>query len=148
MKLDIEWETGPAQEWLRDWKGQLRERRRELVRRLSNQTLQGVVQANPVETGRSRAAWVAAGEQLEMQAPGGWQGNDAEAMRSGAAQGQGAERETEFSTEISLSNSVAYVPILEYGSAQMNPRAMGRRTLQQTQQECQRIAQAVLLQGE
>ena len=148
MRISAEWDNGPAQNWLAEWRNVVPERRRELVRQLTAFALQGVVQANPVETGRSRAAWVAAGEQLGCMPQGAWQGTDAAAMGEGAARGRGPAQETADVSEMELANGVSYVPILEYGSSKMSPRAMVRQTLQQTGQQSVSIAEAVLLRGE
>lgn len=116
----------------------LSESRRRLVEQAMRQTLQDVVRLNPVDTGRSRSAWVAALRQAGWEVPGGWQGprSDASAIAQGAGLGELARSEPSSSmTMLSAHNRVRYVGFLEYGTRRMAPFAMVRRALAVAQQQ-------------
>ncbi len=96
---------GDAIERLRDLaETGVSEARRRMVEQGMKATLESTIELNPVETGRSRAAWQAALGHLDIQ-------HDAE------------------STTASATNSVSYVPFLEYGTSRQAPFQMVRRSL-------------------
>jgi len=101
--------------------------RRRMVERGMEATLESTIQLNPVETGRSRAAWKAALDQLR----GG--GFDASAASGPVGEGMAAgsldHQHDSNTTTISATNSVSYVPFLEYGTSRMTPFQMVRRSL-------------------
>lgn len=115
----------------------LPESRRELVRDAMRETLSQVVRLNPVETGRSRAAWVRALEQMGGEAPQGWKGPRA----NGAAVSEGSraaavqQADEDSLTTAAATNSVKYVKYLEYGTSKMGAFAMTRRALLGVQQQ-------------
>lgn len=131
MKLTIEL-TGDAADSLRERaRTKLPVERRDLVERLLRRSLSQIVIENPVDTGRSRAAWARVLEQLGGFVPG-WQGRDAIAMREGSRSGKLAIVESAQSTTASATNSVKYIPFLEYGTHRSAPVAMVRRALAAT----------------
>lgn len=96
------------------------EARQHMVNQLAADVLDHTAQENPVDSGRSRAGWLAAAEQL----PG--------SQVSGAgATGEGTLRlnHDQTTTSVSAINQVPYVTYLEYGTSKMAPFAMLRRTL-------------------
>lgn len=129
MKLEFRVETFTTEHWLRHWQWQVQQNRHEVSRELAEETVGRIIESTPVETGRARGGWVGAAEQLNLPAPAGWGGNDAEAMNEGVSSGSGSLEESSDSTRYTLRNDVLYVPILEYGSSKMAARAIVRRTL-------------------
>ncbi len=93
--------------------------------------LQNIIAANPVDSGRSRSAWVAALEDLGGTPPGGWQGNhpDPAAIAEGSTLGGADLSDNGTRAEVSLFNEVDYIGLLEYGGAGRSPRAMVRQNL-------------------
>jgi hypothetical protein len=117
--------------------GDLPESRRDLVADAMRAALAHVVRLNPVETGRSRAAWTAALEQFgggSPAGPGGSQGT-ASAIAEGRRLGSVERVEQESMTEAAASNAVRYVKYLEYGTSKMAAFAMVRRALASVQQQ-------------
>ena len=116
---------------------ELPEARRDLVRDAMREALSQVVRLNPVETGRSRAAWVRTLEQMGGEAPQGWRGPRANgaaiAEGSGAAAVEQADEES--LTTAAATSSVKYVRYLEYGTSKMGAFAMVRRALLGVQQQ-------------
>ena len=105
--------------------------RRDLSRRLMREVLRQTILRNPVDTARSRAAWVASLEQLGGTAPPGWRGPEpsASAIDEGRGLQELTESQTHGETEIEARSGVSYVPYLEYGTRKMAPFAMVRRSL-------------------
>jgi len=105
--------------------------RRKLSADISRQVLEEVVQRNPVETGRSRAAWMVSLQELGGVPPLGWQGTDtnSEALSEGREKSGLSSSENKHQSEVRASNSVPYVPFLEYGTRKMSAFAMVRRSL-------------------
>lgn len=131
MKVRFETSTEGVEQWLQEWQEQVKSRLPETTRLLAEETMTGVVQSTPVETGRARAGWVSAAEVGQLAVSGGWQGNDAGAMQEGRKAGRGRVKQQETVVQYELENGVKYVPILEYGSRKMSARSIVRRTLQQ-----------------
>lgn len=106
-------------------------RRQTLTQQLAQQVLHQTIQTNPVDTARSRAAWVAPLEQLGGTPPQNWQGPhpNPTAIREGAAASSLTQTQTDHTTTLTVSNSVAYINYLEYGTRQSPPQAMLRRSL-------------------
>jgi hypothetical protein len=114
----------------------LPESRRDLVEDAMREALSQVVRLNPVETGRSRAAWAAALEQFgggSVAAPG-----VASGIAEGARLGSAERAEQESITEAAATNAVRYVKYLEYGTSKMAAFAMVRRALAGVQQQVKR----------
>lgn len=106
---------------------QIPDARRRMVERGMDATLESTIQLNPIETGRSRAAWKAALDQLhgESNVAAGAGGPIAE----GVARGSLDHQHESNTTMISATNAVSYVPFLEYGTSRMTPFQMVRRSL-------------------
>jgi hypothetical protein len=108
---------------------------------LADEALRGalarIIATHPVRTGRSRAGWQAALDQFGggTASRGGLRGAGA-AMSSAGFGGEGfAQRDDDAeTTTVSASNTVPYVPFLEYGTSRMAPFAMVRRALAEVQQ--------------
>jgi hypothetical protein len=114
----------------------LPESRRDLVQDAMREALSQVAKLNPVETGRSRAAWVVALEQFGG-GPVAAQGVAA-AIAEGARLGSVERGEQESITEAAATNAVRYVKYLEYGTSKMGAFAMVRRALASVQQQVER----------
>ncbi len=114
--------------------------RRELVERLMREGLTRIVERNPVETGRSRTAWVQSLERLGGQAPPGWTGPLPSGVQRGRTEGRLVRSDTEDRTLIEAMNAVPYIAFLEYGTVRMSAFAMVRKTLAELLQRLNRIA--------
>lgn len=114
----------------------LPEARREMVDEAIRAALRDTVEFNPVDTGRSRSAWVAALAQLGGAPPAGWRGPkpQAGAIAEGASLGAAEAYDETDRSERAASNAVRYVPFLEYGTSRMSPFAMARRALRGVRQ--------------
>lgn len=102
------------------------EARRRMVVQGMQATLERTMALNPVDTGRSRAAWQAALAQLQG---GNTSGGGGGPVAEGAALGWAAQEHGERTSEVSATNGVSYVPFLEYGTSRMAPFQMVRRSL-------------------
>lgn len=123
-----------ASDRLRELQAALPEVRQEAVAETMRETLVEVIRLNPVDTARSRAAWVNALEQLGGVAPAGWQGPHPTQEHAGRSRGQSAQQNDDDQTTVSASNGVDYVPLLEYGTRRTSPIGMVRRALQAARQ--------------
>ena len=105
--------------------------RRRLVTAVAREVLEGTIARNPVDTGRSRSAWVAGLTELGGTPPAGWKGPhpDAGAIAAGAELGVVSERDSRGQSEIRVTNGVPYVTFLEFGTRSMAPREMVWRSL-------------------
>ncbi|MFV0445873.1 MAG: hypothetical protein ACK5Q5_20030 [Planctomycetaceae bacterium] len=110
-------------------------RRREAVEAALQDTLVAVIGQNPVETARSRAAWVSSLEQLGGTPPAGWQGLQPSGEADGRIAGQLSRQHEPDITAVSATNSVSYVGFLEYGTSRTSPFSMVRRALRQARQQ-------------
>jgi hypothetical protein len=119
---------------------ELSDARRRLVEQSTQQALVNTLQLNPVDTGRSRAAWAAALQQAGGEAPADWRGPHPQgaAIAEGAARGSFTRSDGESTTLLSAENNVSYVGFLEYGTRRMAPFAMVRRALLAVQQQLAR----------
>lgn len=120
-----------VRKFLRDQRSDLPKQRNELTRQTARDTLTQVIERNPVDTGRSRSAWVAALEDLDGTPPKNWQGPNphADAIRQGAKEGDVQESQSRHQTQIVITNSVPYVAHLEYGTRRMRAFRMVRQAL-------------------
>ena len=116
---------------------ELTDARRRLIEQAMREALADTLRGNPVETGRSRAAWAAALQQAGGEAPAEWRGPhpDAGAIAEGAARGSLTRSDGESTTDLSADNRVRYVGFLEYGTWRRAPFAMVRRALVRVQQQ-------------
>lgn len=103
--------------------------RRQAVEETFRELLAETIRLNPVETARSRAAWVAALEQLGGLPPAGWQGPQPTGESEGRGLGRLDHDDGADVTDIAATNGVRYVPFLEYGTQRMAPFGMVRRAL-------------------
>jgi hypothetical protein len=110
--------------WLAPW-------RREVVDHVARNVLGETIARNPVDTGRSRSAWVAGLEHLGGIAPPGWHGDtpNTAAIAEGAAAADVAQPESRHASEAIVTSGVEYVRYLEYGTRSMSPFAMVGRSL-------------------
>ncbi len=106
---------------------QIPDARRRMVERGLEATLEQTIELNPVETGRSRAAWQRALAELRgaQQAGGIPSGPVAEGWSLGSLE---LDHQA-HTTSGSAVNAVSYVPFLEYGTSRMQPFQMVRRSL-------------------
>jgi hypothetical protein len=129
MQIEFRLE-GDAVERIRDLAGEPVDLARQT---LSEQALRAaltqIVASNPVETGRSRGAWVESLEQLGGTPAAGWEGSQPTAVEEGRRQGQLLSQQLSGRTVLSAVNGVSYVRYLEYGTSRMAPFAMVRRSL-------------------
>lgn len=146
MRLKLEVETETAEEWLQDWRDRVDRRRFALGRSIAELALQRIVEGNPVDTGRSRAAWVAGGQQASLNVSGAGQGGDPQATSAGMSAGTGRMEEEEGRSWYEIVNTVDYVPFLEYGTQRMPAAAMVRASLWRTASDA-RAALSDLMRG-
>lgn len=111
--------------------------RRQLVEESLTSALQQIIETHPVETGRSRAAWEAA---LSQATAGGAssEGGPPRGRAGGSREGRLTVYDGGDITEASATNSVAYVPFIEYGTRRSAPRAIVRRALARLVQRIRR----------
>jgi hypothetical protein len=129
MRIVIEWHNGISPRLRRLADARLPAVRREAVEETFRELLAETIRLNPVETARSRAAWVASLEQLGGAPPAGWQGPHPTAESEGRSLGRLDRDDGPDVTGITATNSVRYVPFLEYGTRRMAPFGMVRRAL-------------------
>ena len=103
------------------------EARQRMVERGMEAALENTIQLNPVDTGRSRAAWKAALDELRGGGSNVTTGSGP--IGAGTALGSLEHDQREATTTISATNAVSYVPFLEYGTSRMTPFQMVRRSL-------------------
>lgn len=86
---------------------------------------------NPVDTARSRSAWVTSLKQLGGVPPTGWRGADPEsaAIAEGTERSHLDSRESSRQSERRATNAVHYVVFLEFGTSSMVPFRMVQRSL-------------------
>ncbi|SFH68502.1 hypothetical protein [Planctomicrobium piriforme] len=131
MQIDIQIE-GDAADRIRELsEGPLQSARRIMVQEAMVQCLQATIAGNPVDTARSRAAWVQPLEQLGGSPPSGWEGPHPTAVEEGRRLGQLIQQESDQASTVSASNGVRYIGYLEYGTSRMAAVAMVRRSLLQ-----------------
>jgi hypothetical protein len=102
---------------------ELPQRRRVALDGTAREILGEIARRNPVETGRSRAAWETAMSVLS--------GTRAQVDLADVTV---RRQEREKQGEITVSNQVEYVPFLEYGTRRMRPFAMVRGALARARQ--------------
>ncbi|WP_437186941.1 hypothetical protein SH668x_000312 [Planctomicrobium sp. SH668] len=130
MRIEID-VTGDAPERIRELAQQsASEARERLIEDAMALTLTSVIMRNPVDTARSRAAWVQSLEELGRVPPAGWEGPHPIAVSEGRRLGTLKKMDSTDVTQINATNSVDYVRFLEYGSSRTAPFAMVRAALQ------------------
>lgn len=106
---------------------QLPRARSQMVTNAATQVLEAIAENHPVRTGRARAAWSSALGQLGGQPT--FPGSDPAAIAEGRGRGSASVSDDGDRTLASATNSVDYIPFLEYGTSRMAPRATVRRSL-------------------
>lgn len=136
MRLVIEIDDQSSEKLEALAEDELPEARRRLVQDVTREALTRTIELNPVDTGRSRAAWAAALTQAGGSPPPGWRGPRPEggAIAEGAALGELVGEDDGDVTSMTAANAVRYVTFLEYGTSRMAPFAMVRRALSVVQQ--------------
>lgn len=131
MRLQITTNLQPLLDRLRAIQRTLPARRQSLAQQLAQSVLHQTILANPVDTARSRAAWVVPLEQLGGTPPQNWQGPhpNPTAIREGANAGTLTRTQTDNTTTLIISNAVSYIAYIEYGTRHTPPRSMLRRSL-------------------
>ncbi len=109
----------------------LPEARQSAVQGAMQAGLAAAIEATPVDTARSRAAWAAALQELGGEPPAGWTGSHPsdDAINEGAALGAVSHLETVSTTELRVENGVPYLPLVEYGTHGQPPRNIVRAGL-------------------
>lgn len=129
MQLRIEVDNQVRQALQKLMNESLPEARRQMVEEAARETLQAIIEKNPVDTGRSRAAWANALGHLDGQPPAGWEGGNRSGTATGRNEGSSSRDDTADATTISAHNEVPYIHYLEYGTSRMAPFAMVRNAL-------------------
>lgn len=119
----MEVDSSRVEAWLTDWQGRVRARRPVVTREIAGLVLGRVMERNPVDTGRSRAAWGEAGSQVGVSVAA------STTAASQAGDGVGRGEDTGQQTRLEFENRVEYTPFLEYGTSRMAARAMVRGAL-------------------
>lgn len=86
-----------------------------VVWKIAMDVLKAVLRASRVDTGRYRAAWMAAGEQAGLPAVGGGRGTP-EGIAKGWSEGAGESGVRVGAAYVELRNAVPYALVLEHGS--------------------------------
>lgn len=109
----------------------LPQRREQLLASVAQSILAETIQQNPVDTGRSRAAWVAPLEQLGGTPPQGWPGPhpNEKALQEGQQAGSLERQQTESTTDLQVTNAIDYIAYLEYGTEKTAPQSMLRKAI-------------------
>lgn len=131
MRLQITSNIQPILDHIRTLQRTLPGRRQALAQQLAQSVLQQTILANPVDTARSRAAWVNLLEQLGGTPTQNWQGPhpNPTAIREGANAATLTRTQTDNTSTLTISNAVPYIAWLEYGTRQTPPASMLRRSL-------------------
>lgn len=129
MRTELDWHNDVSPRLRRLAHTRLPDLRRAAVEETFRELLSETIRLHPVETARSRAAWVAALEQLGGAPPAGWQGPRPTAEAEGRSLGRLHRHDGADVTDIAATNDVVYVPFLEYGTRRMAPFGMVRRAL-------------------
>ncbi|MEZ6056547.1 MAG: hypothetical protein R3C01_07570 [Planctomycetaceae bacterium] len=128
----------PPSSLLRRTEQRLTENRKRLVEAILANVLTEVIEFNPVDSARSRAAWVNSLEQLGVPAPPSWQGDNPTAIAEGRRLGELLRTDSLDITERTAENSVDYVRYLEYGNSRQAPHSMVQRALHHRRQHLAR----------
>lgn len=94
----------------------LPQKRHEFIRRCMIQVLKKTVENNPVNTGRSRAAWVESLEQLGGKPHEGWQGATGLGVPEGRFLSFLDQHDGQDESSFLAVNAVFYTVFLEYGT--------------------------------
>lgn len=97
--------------------------RKQMETRIAGDVLSQTADSNPVQTGRSRAGWLAAAGSIGSNL------DDGAILPTGEGEGSATLSEDEQVTSIRATNEVPYIAYLEYGTSRMAPFAMLRQSL-------------------
>jgi hypothetical protein len=125
MKIKLDVETGKFQRWVNRYlEGVKRDAVPTAIRHISLDLLKRIIEKNPVDTGRSRAAWY---PYLESRgAVFSEAGRDAHVIKEGRSRGGFKERFDILQPYVEIRNGVRYIKFLEYGSSGRSPYGMVR----------------------
>ncbi len=127
IRFSVSGSSFPA---IQAWGGRkLSETRKQLVVQVAKSALQKTIEANPVETGRSRAAWGMALRQLSEYQETDSTSSPADRLDPTAPDGTLFVDHQRDKTRIEATNHVEYVAYLEYGTSRMAPLGMVRKGL-------------------
>lgn len=129
LRIEVDHEVQARLEELLQRK--LPEARRRMVDDAMQLTLQSTMDRNPVDTGRSRAAWAAALQQLDGQDFTVSTGEGPSSPTAGRQESGFSRDDTADTTSVAAQNAVPYITYLEYGTSRMAPFAMARGALLQ-----------------
>lgn len=132
ISLSVEVDAGRAIERLDRLRARrLPEWRRQLTESISREVLRRTIAHNPVDTGRSRSAWVTGLAQLGGTAPPGWKGPHPEpaAVSEGTELASVSQTESATQNEVRVSSGVDYVNFLEFGTRRTAPVEMVGQSL-------------------
>ena len=101
----------------------------QVLREIIFALLQGLVIENPVDTGRSRAAWLAAGKAVKVKVPNP-PPPPGKPHVSITPEGFGKKRATSTFISYTITNGVPYIVFLEMGSSKQQPTGFFRRNVQ------------------
>lgn len=117
-----------------------------LVTEVAGRLTRRALERTPVRTGRARAAWVSALEQLAQPVPTGWQGAEpeADAIAEGRRAGIVEGRLEGHRQEIEITNGVPYTVLLELGSRSRPGKHMVRRSMLEVREQVRSLMRAML----
>ncbi|MCA9053859.1 MAG: hypothetical protein KDA75_08480 [Planctomycetaceae bacterium] len=129
MRIDIQIDDQLSPSVRRFLGAPLADGRRTAVESTARDALADTIRLNPVDTARSRAAWVDALERLGGTPPAGWQGPQGDGEAEGRAAATLVKDHDRDQSLVSATNAVGYVGFLEYGTSRSRAFAMVRRSL-------------------
>lgn len=124
MKIEFEIEDAVTEAVRRLLEVEVPRARQRFVDKVAAEVLSQTADGNPVRTGRSRAAWEVAASQFSLSIAGA-----ASRSVNTSADSQVEVAHDAETTLVTVTNSVPYIAHLEYGTANMSPFAMLRRSL-------------------
>ncbi|QDT67066.1 hypothetical protein [Calycomorphotria hydatis] len=101
---------------------------------LARSILERTIEENPIDTGRSRAGWVASLRELGGTAPPGWASSstDNNAIQDGLGQAHLMHHDDADISEITITNEVDYVGLLERGTNRIPAARMVAKAIADT----------------
>jgi len=125
--MKIENDIGQLQAKIREFGKGIEVEANELTKENAKELLTNIIDRNPVDTGRSRAAWVESLEKLGGAPPPGWQGATAE--KAAIEEGRKLSKLEIKEKSVSFSSAVEYIQTLEYGTTQRAAFQMVRNSI-------------------
>lgn len=107
---------------------------RDIIRMAALEVLSRTIKCWPVDTGRSRAAWLASFDAAQLKSGGGLlsfssKGSSPAAIAEGRALGSYEETATLHGLSAKITNAVGYAPMLEAGWSKQAPSGCLRRAM-------------------